>query len=299
MLKRIIISMVLLGVLVGTANGLGMLDVTFGNVEQGKTYTQSVTLINSERDFDNHFVIEIGGELKDWMSVTPMEFDLAKGKNKVLNVTLTIPEDAILKEYTGTITAVGKKTVPIAGENTEGGAAVGYTIATKSRVYANVVKPSAVESVAIINIDAPKRVAPGDIAKFGITIKNTGNIPTSADSVLTISKGSDIIVTIPSAPIKLAVGEEKILKLYWDTQDVAEGKYSAVASVTIVSVATGKEVTKTSKSDVVSIVVGSAPKKSNLLLMGIIAFVVVMIIIGAVFIIKRKKEEEKKEDKEI
>ena len=232
-LRKIAISLIAIamfaGAFTGNASGLGMLDKNFGDVEQGRTYTETVKVITSELDFDNNFVIEKSGELADWIDVSPTEFDLKAGESQILTVTLTVPEDAKLGEYTGAITAAGQKTAPAPGE-TEGGTGVGYKVATKSRLRATVIKPGAIEAVTILSVIAPKRVEPGSAAKFDVTIKNTGNIYTTASPTLTVSKGAETVATIPGLPVELSVDEEKTAKLYWDAQE--EGTYTAVVAVT-------------------------------------------------------------------
>ena len=232
-LRKIVISIFVLamfaGAFTGTASALGMLNLDFGNVEQGRTYTETVNVITSELDFDNHFVIEKSGALADWIDVSPMEFDLKAGDTQTLTVTLTIPGDAKLGEYTGAITAVGQETAPAPGAP-PGGAAVGYKVATKSNLRATVIKPGAVEAVSILSVIAPKRVEPGSTARLDVSLKNTGNIYTTASPTLTVSKGAETVATIPGVAIELSVDEEKTAKLYWDAQE--KGTYTAVVAVT-------------------------------------------------------------------
>jgi len=279
-LRKIAISLIVIamfaGAFTGNACGLGMLDKNFGDVEQGRTYTETVKVITSELDFDNHFVIEKEGVLADWLVVSPMEFDLEAGESQILIVTLTVPEDAKLGEYTGAITAAGQKTAPAPGE-TEGGTGVGYKVATKSRLRATVIKPGAIESVAILSVIAPKRVEPCSAAKFDVTIKNTGNIYTTASPALTISKGAETVATIPGVAMELSVDEEKTTKLYWDAQE--EGTYTAVVAVTC------GETTATSEP--ISIKVGGSPLPS----VAVAAMLAAVIVILAAFVLLRQKRK--------
>ena len=232
-LVKIAISLIVIamfaGAFTGTSSALGISNVNFGDVEQGKTYNQPALIITSPAGFDNHFIMEKGGELAGWITISPMEFDLKAGDTKNITVTLTVPEDARLGSYTGYIKAAGQYTAPAPGE-TPGGAGVGYRVATQSDVYATVIKPGAVEAVAILSVIAPKRVEPGSAAKFDVAIKNTGNIYTTASPALTVSKGFGTVANIPGMPIELSVDEEKTAKLYWDAQE--EGTYTAVVAVT-------------------------------------------------------------------
>ena len=231
-LWKMVISLIVIamfaGAFTGTSSALGISNVNFGDVEQGKTYTQIALIVTSSAGFDNHFIMEKEGDLADWITISPMEFDLKAGDTKNITVTLTVPEDTKLGLYKGTITAAGQRAAPVSGSL--GGAAVGYRVATKSNAYATVVKPGAVEAVTILSVIAPKRVEPGSAAKFDVAIKNTGNIPTTASPTLTVSKGAETVATIPGVAIELKVEEEKTAKLYWDAQE--EGTYTAVVAVT-------------------------------------------------------------------
>ncbi|MCK4735772.1 MAG: hypothetical protein KAT65_25180 [Methanophagales archaeon] len=277
-LRKIAIALFVISIfiatLAGNASGLGMLDKNFGNVEQGRTYTETVDIITSEMDFDNNFVIEKSGELAEWIDVSPPEFDLKAGNTQTLTVTLTVPEDAKLGEYTGAIKAVGQRTVPTA-EEPAGGAGVGYKVAVKSRLRANVIKPGAVEAVSILSVIAPKRVEPSSTAKFDVSIKNTGNIPVTASPTLTVSKSTETIATIPGVAIELSVDEEKTAKLYWDAQE--KGTYTAVVAVTC-----GE---KTTESEPITIEVS----KGGFLIPSVPAFGIVATIFVAFLLLRLKR----------
>jgi len=284
-LRKIVIPLIAIamfaGAFAGTASALGMLNLDFRDVEQGRTYTEAVNIITSARDFDNHFVVEKSGELANWIDVSPQDFDLKAGDTQTLTVTLTIPEDAKLGEYTGAITAAGQSAAPAHGD-TEGGAAVGYKVATKSKLRATVIKPGAVEAITILNADAPKRVKPGSVAKIEILIKNTGNVPATASPTLTVSKGEETVATIPGVPLELSVDEEKTVKLYWEAQEQGLGFYTAVVAVTC------GETTTT--SDPVSIEVG----KSGFSLPAVPVFAVVAAILAAVLLLRHKRGQRRK-----
>ena len=267
---RILISLLTIVLLTPLALSLGMPNCSFGQVEQGQTYYATIPVRQSALDFENDFTVETGGEMAGWLKVTPMNFSLGKDESQMLNVTLTVPEDAKLGDYNGTIKAVGHRPVP-APNQTGGGAAVGYTVATLSKIRASVIKPGAVESVAITRIDAPSKAKPDSAVRFDVSIKNTGNIPATASPTLIISKGTDT-TEIPGVPLELSVGEEKTAKLYWDAQE--EGTYTAV-----VSIACGG---KTVDSDPISIAV-------NRSIPGVQAFAVITIILASAALIRRKK----------
>ena len=278
-IRKIAIALIVIamfaGAFIGTASALGMLNLDFGDVEQGMTYTEAVDIITSERDFDNYFVVEKSGELAEWIDVSPMDFDLEAGNTQTLTVTLTVPEDAKLSDYTGVIKAAGQRTVPTA-EEPAGGAGVGYKVAVKSKLRATVIKPGAVEAVSILSLTAPKRVSPGSATKFDVAIKNTGNIPTTASPTLTVSKGAEKVATIPGLPVELSVGEEKTAKLYWDAQE--QGTYTAVVAVTC-----GE---KTTTSGPINIKVG----KGGFLIPAVLAFTVVAAVLAAVVLLRRRRK---------
>jgi len=280
-LKNIVIALIVITISIttftGTASALGILNVNFGDIEQGKTYNQIAFIVTSPTGFDNHFIMEKSGELADLITISPLEFDLKAGDDKNVTVTLTVPEDARLGSYMGYIKAVGQYSVPAPGE-TSGGAGVGYKIAAQSKIYANVVKPGAVEAVTIFSVKAPKRVNPGSVAKFDVSIKNTGNVPATASPTLTISKAAEPVATIPGVPIELSVDEEKTVKLYWEAQE--KGLYTAVVAVTC------GETTTT--SDPVNIEVG----KSSI--PAVPAFAVVAAILAAVLLLRLKRGQRRK-----
>lgn len=293
MLKKVLILILLitLSVFAGPASALGIANFDFGDVEQGETYTETIILVNSPQDFDNHFVIEVGGSIKEWITVSPVEFDLAKGSNQPLTINLTVPADAALGEVTATITAVGKKTAPSAGETTEG-AVVGYAVATKSNVLANVIKPGATAAIEITNVEIPKNIQPGDDVKFTISAKNVGNVPATATFSVLISKskGEQVITSIPSVPTEFELDAEKTVKLYWDTQGQSEGGYTAVVSA--IPSSSGKDVRiKTASFPAITIELGGAKglQIAYIAIAGVVA-VGVAVFVLALFVLKRRKK---------
>jgi hypothetical protein len=274
-------------VCVGAVQGLGLSNVNFGEVEQGETYTQTIVLVNSPQDLDNHFVIEVDGAMKDWITVSPVEFDLQKASNKPLNITLIVPKDAPLGAITATTTALGKKTASSAGETSEG-VVVGYAVATKSNVLANVVKPGATAAVEITRVEIPHNMQPGDDVKFTISAKNVGNVPATAIFSVAISKGEHVITTIPSVPTDFELNAEKITKLYWDTAGQSEGVYTALVSVTPAS--GGKDVRiKTASYPAITIELGGA-KELQSVFIAIGGILVAMTVVLALVVRKRRKE---------
>lgn len=284
MLKTKLFVCILLALIfiTGSASALGISSANFGDVEQGKTYNQTVTLLNSPNDFDNHFVIEIDGAIKGWIKSSPSEFDLAKGNVKQITLSLEVPKDVSLGEITGTVTAVGKKTVPSSGGGE--GATVGYAVATKGNIYANVVKPGAVASVEITGVEVPSNIPVGSVARFTVTSKNSGNVPTSANFRLDIKKEGKVIASIPATSADFALGEEKTVKLFWDTQGVAEGEYDAYIEAS--TIAKGTEKTTSSSYSPVPIIIGEEKGGSSVYIVA--AGIAVLIVILAV-VLKRRK----------
>lgn len=267
----------------GSAVALGISSANFGDVEQGKIYNQTVTLVNSPNDFDNHFVVTVDGAIKDWIKVSPAEFDLAKGNVKQITLSLEVPKDAGLGELKGTATAEGKKTVPSATGG--GGANVGYAVATKGNIYANVVKPGAVASVEIIGVEVLATVPAGSVAKFTVISKNNGNVATSASFKLDIKKDGQVIASIPGTTTDFALGEEKEVKLFWDTQGASEGKYDAHIEATTIK--RGDEKTAAVTYKPVYVTVGE--EKGGISTTVVIGVgIVVLVVIIAVVLMRRK-----------
>ncbi len=256
-MARIVNILIAILLMAGSADALGITSASFAEVEQGNSYVQAVTLMNSPNDFDNHFVIEIRGEIKDWIKVSPSEFDLAKGENKQINLTLEVPKDARLGEVTGSIIASGKKTTSTSGE----GANVGYAVATKGNIYSNVVKPGAVASVEITGAEATSPVPAGSVAKLTVTAKNSGNVATSASFKLDIKKEGRTVANITGTTADFALGEEKTVKLFWDTQSAEEGSYDAY--VEALTIARGSEKTKTTVYKPITVIIGEVKGESS------------------------------------
>jgi len=112
-MEIIIGALLALLMLTGNASALGIPSTSFIDVEPGKMYTQTVLLIHSDNDFNNRYVIEIYGAIQDWIAVSPKQFNLNSGDIKEIKLKLNMPKDVHFREKRGTITAIGKKTVPI------------------------------------------------------------------------------------------------------------------------------------------------------------------------------------------
>jgi len=292
MLNKVLILLITLVVFAGSASALGIANLDFGDVEQGETYTETIILVNSPQDFDNHFVIEVEGTIKEWITVSPVEFDLARGSNQPILVTLAVPADAALGDVHATITAVGKKTAPSAGETTDG-AVVGYAVATRSNVLANVVKPGATAAIEINNVEIPENIQPGDVVKFTISAKNVGNVPATATFSVLISrsKGKQVITSIPSVPTEFELGAEKTVKLYWDTHGQSEGVYTAVVSVTPSS--GGKDVRiKTASFPAINIKLGRT-EGSQSVYIAIAGVVIAAVAVVALALFARRRKRKK------
>lgn len=266
-----------------SASALGISSANFGDVEQGKIYNQTVTLVNSPNDFDNHFVVTVDGAIKDWIKISPAEFDLAKGNVQQITLTLNVPKDAGLGELKGTVTAEGKKTVPASGGG--GGANVGYAVATKGNIYTNVIKPGAVASVEIMGVEVPSPVPAGSVAKFTVALKNNGNVATTANFKLDIKKDGKVVASVPGTPADFTLGEEKTVKLFWDTQGVAEGRYDAYVEAT--TIARGSEKTTSAASKPVPVTIGEEKGVSSNTLIAVAGIAILIIILAVV--LKRRK----------
>ncbi|MCZ7358372.1 MAG: hypothetical protein O8C66_01520 [Candidatus Methanoperedens sp.] len=281
---KIVYALLFFILMINSASALGISSANFGDVEQGKTYNQTVTLENSQYDFDNHFVVTIDGNIKGWTKVTPVEFDLAKGNVMQITLDLEVPQDAGLGELTGTVTAEGKKTVPTSGGG--GGANVGYAVATKGNIYANVIKPGAVASVEITGAEVPATVSAGSVARFAVTAKNNGNVATSASFKLEVKKDGNVMASIPSTPVDFALGEEKTVKLFWDTQGITDGNYDVY--VEAATIAKGSERTTSAAYKPVPLIIGEEKGGSNSTLIAA-AGIVVLFVVLLVVVLKRRK----------
>jgi hypothetical protein len=245
-------------------------------VELGKDHNITVLVYSSEKDFDNHFVMETGGEIADLISFSPMEFDLPAGETERVILTLRVPEAAKLGDHSGWIKAAGKK--PVSGASGEG-SAIGYTISLKTKTHANFVKPGAVISAIITSFSVPStKVSPGDILKFNLVVNNNGNVLTTVYPNVTVYKEREKVEEILSFPEELTVGAEKRLKLFWDTSDAEEGIYTALAFVNA-----GTEI---AQSEPIEITIG----KSSPFLPSFDAAtaIIIMIIIGTILHIRKK-----------
>ncbi len=279
---KIVYALLAITFMIGNASALGISSANFGDVEQGKIYNQTVTLVNSPNDFDNHFVVVVDGAIKDWIKISPAEFDLAKGNVQQITLTLDVPKDAGLGELKGTVTAEGKKTVPSSGGG--GGANVGYAVATKGNIYASVVKPGALASVEITGVEVPSPVPAGSVAKFTVALKNNGNVATTANFKLDIKKDGKVVASVPGTPADFALGEEKTIKFFWDTQGVSEGGYDAYVEAT--TIARGSEKTSTAAYKSVPVVIGEEKGISSTLI-AVIGVAILIIILAVV--LKRRK----------
>lgn len=279
---RLVHAMFVLVLIIGNASALGISNANFGDVEQGKIYNQTVTLLNSPNDFDNNFVVTVDGAIKNWTKVSPSEFSIKKGNVQKITLTLNVPIDADLGEIKGSVIAEGKNTVPSSSGG--GGANVGYAVATKSNIYATVIKPGAVASVEITGVEVLSSIPVGSVVRFTVTSKNNGDVATTANFKIDIKKGGKVVASIPDTPVDFTIGEEKTVKLFWDTQGVAEGGYDALVEAN--TIARGSEKTTSSTFKPVSVVIGENNSSSPFIL---VAGIVILIIIISIVGLKRRK----------
>jgi hypothetical protein len=256
-----------------TVSAFGISGVSFGRVEPGTINNITVLVYSSEKDFDNHFVMEKGGEIADLLSFSPTEFDLPAGGTEKVVVTLNVPADAQLDDNSGWIKAVGKRPVPGAGGE---GSVVGYTISLKKEMHANFVNPSVISSTHITSFSSPStKVSSGDILMFDLDISNDGNMLTTVYPNVTVFKEQGKVEEIRGLPEELTVGGEKHIKLLWDTSDAEEEKYTAIASV--------KNGDTILTSDPIEITIGNSsptmPSLSALLALSIILMVATHLLI--------------------
>jgi len=224
--------------------------------------------------------MEKGGEIADWISFSPEEFDLPAGVEKGVILTLSVPENAKLGEHTGWVKAAGKNTVPGSGGE---GTTVGYTISLKAEASVNVIKPGAEISAVITDFLAPDSVKPNEIVHFVLSIKNDGNVFTTANSNVIIYMGDEKTKSIKGLPAELNVGEEKSIDLFWDTSGFAEGKYTAIAELN-----SGEKVSKSMPMEINLRSKSTIPGFSSLI-------TIAAIVIIAVILFRMGKENEKRQ----
>ena len=271
--KLLLIFIIALALIPSTVSALGIQKAEFFDVEQGDTYNITINVYTSYLDFKNDYTIEMEGEIVGWLDAAPTNFTLEEGEqHQPITLTLTVPKDIRLGDYSGTITAVGHRPVPGGNTSADSGTGVGYTVATKSQIHAKVIKPGAKEIVVIEDIVAPGKVSPREIAGFSAVLRNTGNVPTTAVLTLTIQQDSNKIAEVPSAPLDLAVGETEEVELFW--KPAAEGNYQAVLTAGYGG--------KTTNSEPVNIAVGGST------LSGMQAFVAVIVLLGTAMLFKRR-----------
>jgi uncharacterized membrane protein len=274
--KTVLVLLLCILFCISTASAFGISGASFGSVELGKVHSITVLVHSSEKDFDNHFVMEKGGGIADLISFSPTEFDLPAGETERVIITLKVPEDAKLGDHSGWLKAAGKK--PVSGAAGEG-SAIGYTISLKTKTHANFVKQGAVISAIISSFSVPStKVSPGDIMKFDLVVSNNGNVLTTAYPNVTVYKERRKVEEILCFPEELTVGEEKHVKLFWDTSDAEEGEYTALAFV--------NAGTKIAQSKPIEITIGNS--SPSLPSFDAATAIIIMIIIATFFRIRKK-----------
>lgn len=265
--------LIILVIITGNASAIGMSNTVFKEAWPGKTYDSSVTLFNSQYDFDNHFVVEISDNLKDWITASPAEFNLSAGNNMEINLTLNVPKDAAPRDIKGTITATGRNYAP--DNNNGGGSKLSYMIAARGNILVSVVNPGAVAEVEIVNIDVPERVPTKDVVKLDVATKNSGNVPTSVNFELILKKGDEVIAHIPGIVSEFDINEQKNVRLYWDTNIVDEGKYD----IYVLAKTIPKGTEKTTTTEKYATVIVGEDKPLYLLIGGVLLIIVIIIVL--------------------
>jgi len=201
-----------------TSTALWIEDANFGNVQTGRTYNLTISIYSSPKEHDNHFTIEKGGDIAKWLSFCPGQFDLHQGGRKDVKLTLTIPTDAEFGESSGYIKIIGTNS------------SAGYTISAIADVRASV-KGEVFKNVTITNFTVNKsKVERGEVVKFCLSIKNTGNCFANTTINITIYKNHQTVSAV-KRNVNLVIGEEKLIETYWDTEKASGGKYTAVALI--------------------------------------------------------------------
>jgi hypothetical protein len=141
------------------------------------------------------------------------------------------------------------------------------------------VKQGAVISAIISSFSVHStKVSPGDILKFDLVVSNNGNVLTTTYPNVTVYKERRKVEEILCFPEELTVGEEKHVKLFWDTSDAEAGKYTALAFV--------NAGTKIAQSKPIEITIGkSSPSLPSF---DATTAIIIMIIIATILRIRKK-----------
>lgn len=146
----------------------------------GATLTKTIYLVqgNPERDVEVHATIE-SRDIKDWISIDQgSEFTIPRGVQQYpLNITIAVPSDAELGEYTASVRV---KTVPEPSNAQEGGSgvaiALGGLIEIEAVVGDDIVVEFKINGLDILDIKEHEPL------QARVHIDNTGNVPTAPDS---------------------------------------------------------------------------------------------------------------------
>ncbi|MBS3085782.1 hypothetical protein J4225_03815 [Candidatus Pacearchaeota archaeon] len=75
-------------------------DLNFGAGMPGNKLTKDLTILNPF-DFDVKVAIAINGNIKDFAVISENNFNILSMQNKTLNLTIDIPKNAEIGNYTG------------------------------------------------------------------------------------------------------------------------------------------------------------------------------------------------------
>ena len=152
----------------------------------------------------------------------------------------------------------------------------------------NVIKQGAKISAVITDFLAPDNVKPNEIVHFVLSIKNDGNVFTTADSTVTIYKVDKEVKSVRGIATELNIGEEKSIDLFWDTTGVEEGKYTAIAQVM-----SGEKVSKSEPVEITIVSKSIIPGFASLTTIIAMVIIAMVIIVAILFLIRNRKGRKK------
>lgn len=162
--------------LVNASFGISPADLTFRNLMPGGVYKKIYLLSRTDLTKDDTVFVEIDIEgANDWIHIEPgLSFTIAKGeRTKKMSVTISVPDDALLKSYEGFIT------LKVKNEDREGGISVVKGVA----ISVNLVTTQSEDAKLLIRKIQIPDVYQGEQVEAIVVAENRGNVSISPEQV--------------------------------------------------------------------------------------------------------------------